>query len=539
MKAVPVILAAVACLFCSRREVHLISQPAQGHGTLIDVIELSAKVGVGLASLAFACAAASAQSPAAPNSAPPQPSDPQQSTHAASLPAAPSAIVRPLVLTGGVVVQREQPGVVRLTLDDAVGIALKENTQIILSNDQSRFVHGELLTVSNAFAPNLSAEAYGETQEIDLVALGFKPGTLAGRTIDGLTFGNIPGIVKVQQGAAQLNLQQAVFNAPAFFLYRAAKKAIEATDWQTLNTRGGVVLTVGGLYLRTLADEAQIKNALGLLQQDQLVYDHAKASRDAGVGINLDVLRAQVELQQEQQALIQAQNAEAKDKIMLNRAMGQPAGQELDLIDTVPFAEFDAMPLEDALKLAAERRKDLRGYEAQLEVAQQTQRAVKFERLPTLGIGGYYGVVDVVGSVAHGTFAAAGQLNVPVFEEGELRGQKEVAVAQTRGLQQQIAATRANIEGQIRSSMLDVQSTAEQVKVAQSNVGLATEALSDATMRFTTGVDDNLPVVRAQATLVGAQTNLIQATFEYNYAKLTLARDTGVVETQYRQYLGK
>ena len=82
---------------------------------------------------------------------------------------------------------------------------------------------------------------------------------------------------------------------------------------------------------------------------------------------------------------------------MLNREMNQPAGQELELVDTIPFAEFDAMPLGDALKLAYERRKDLRAYEAQLEVAQESQRAVKYERLPTLGIAGYYGVVDVVG----------------------------------------------------------------------------------------------------------------------------------------------
>ena len=83
---------------------------------------------------------------------------------------------------------------------------------------------------------------------------------------------------------------------PAYFLYRAARKTLEATDWQTLNSRGGVVIAVGGLYLRALADQAEVKNAQGLIQQDQLVYEHARASRDAGVGINLDVLRAQVEL---------------------------------------------------------------------------------------------------------------------------------------------------------------------------------------------------------------------------------------------------
>jgi len=185
------------------------------------------------------------------------------------------------------------------------------------------------------------------------------------------------------------------------------------------------------------------------------------------------------------------------------------------------------------------RRKDLRAYETQLEVATETEKAVKFERLPTLGIAGYYGVIDVVGNSDHGNFAAAGQLSVPLFEEGTLRGQKEVAIAQTRGLREQIASTRASIEGEIRSSMLDVQSAAEQVKVARSNVELARQALSDATLRFTSGVDDNLPVVQAQASLVGAETQVIQAEFEYNYAKLTLARNTGVVETEYRQYLGR
>ena len=58
-------------------------------------------------------------------------------------------------------------------------------------------------------------------------------------------------------------------------------------------------------------------------------------------------------------------------------------------------------------------------------------------------------------------------------------------------------------------------------------------------LRFTSGVDDDLPVVRAQATLEGAQAQVIQTQFQYDYAKLTLARNTGVVESEYRTYLGR
>ena len=161
----------------------------------------------------------------------------------------------------------------------------------------------------------------------------------------------------------------------------------------TLNVRGGTVLAIGGLYLRALADVAQLRNAEALVKQDQVVYDHARAERDAGVGINLDVLRAQVQLQQEQQAVIRDENAVAKDKIALNRQMGQPAGQEIELVDAVPFAEFEALPLEEAKALAYSRRKDLLRLEAQLGLAQETEKAIKFERLPTLGVGGFYGVI--------------------------------------------------------------------------------------------------------------------------------------------------
>ncbi len=456
----------------------------------------------------------------------------------APLPSAPSAQARPLVLTGGVIVEREQPGVARLRLDDAIATALRQNTELKLRSEQEKYVHGQVLTVGNALAPNLTFTAYSQAQEIDLAAMGFQPGTLSGAVFNGNTIGPIAEIVKVNTTSAQLQLQQSL-TLPALFLYKAARKAVEATNWQTLNSRGGVVLAVGGLYLRALADQAQVANAEGLVRQDELVYEHAKASRDAGVGINLDVLRAQVQLQNEQQQLISARNAVAKDKIMINREMGQPAGQEIELVDTVPFAELDQMSLEDALKIAYVRRKDLRGYEAQLEVATETQKAVKYERLPTIGFGGYYGVIGVTTGSYHGNFAAQGQVNIPVFEEATFRGQKEVAVAQTRALHQQIESTRESIEGQIRSAMLDVQSSKELVKVAHSNVQLATDALSDATMRFTSGVDDNLPVVRAQAALVTAQTQVIQAEFQYNYAKLTLARNTGVVETEYKHYLGR
>ena len=441
-----------------------------------------------------------------------------------------------LKFPGGVRVERATDGALPLSLDEAIGRGLQHNLQVQLAQDNELTVHGQILTVGNALLPNLTAKVNTETQEINLAAMGFKAASLAAF---GFPPGTVKTIVKVDTTSAQLRMNQTLFNMPAYYLFRAAQKAELGAQLSTLNTRGGLVLAVGTQYLRTLSDASQIENAKALEKTDQEVLRQAAASHDAGVGTNLDVLRARVQLQTQQQVLINTENTFAKDKISLNRLMGLPAEQELTLTDTAPYAEYAELPLEQALAIAYERRKDLLGLQAQLDVAEQTRKAVKYERVPVLSFDGFYGVLGETHGLYHGVFNAEGKLSVPIFSESQLRGEHEVAIAQMTALRQHIASLKVSIEEQIRSSMMDVQSSNELVKVARSNVDLATEELQQATDRFAAGVDDNLPVVQAQATLAAAQTRLVETLYEYNQSKLSLARNTGVVETQYKVYLGR
>jgi outer membrane protein TolC len=453
---------------------------------------------------------------------------------ATELPPAPTP--NTVKLPGGVVVEQATSGALPLSLDDAIARGEKQNLQMKLVIQNERLVHGELLTVENNLLPSLTASAEAEAQQINLAALGFKPSSLAQF---GFAPGTISSIVKVNTLTAQMNVDQQLFNLPAYFLFRSAQKAQKAANLTTLNMLGGVTLEVGTQYLLALADQAQIENAKALEKADRVAYEQAAASHDAGVGTNLDVLRARVQLQTQQQTLINDENTFAKDKIALNRMIGLPADQEIALTDTAPYSEYAELPLEDAMKVAFQRRKDLLNLQVQLDVATQTRKAVRAERLPAVSFNGYYGVLGEIGGLYHGVFAATGKVSVPVFQEGELRGQREVAEAQIMALQQQITSLRVSIEQQIRSSMLDVQSSNDLVKVARSNVDLATQELQDTLDRFSAGVDDNLPVVQAQATLADAQSRLVQTLYQYNQAKLSLARNTGVVESQYKVYLGR
>lgn len=437
---------------------------------------------------------------------------------------------------GGVTVERALPGALPLGIDDAINRGLKRNLQVLLASETERSVRGQILGVFYNLLPNVKATAYTNTIELNLAAQGIKASSLGGL---GAGLGKFSNIVKVDTTSVQVSADQVLFNLTDFYLYMAAKKAANVVTMNTLNARGGVVEAVGTQYLAALADEAQIANAEALVKADAEVLRQATLSHDAGVGTNLDVLRAQVQMQTEQQVLVRAQNTFAKDKIALNRLIGLPAEQELTLTDAVPFAELAEIPLEQAKALAYERRKDLLGLEAQLEVAERARKAVKYERMPSLAFNGFYGVLGETRGLYHGVFTAQGVLKIPIFEEGRFRGESEVAAAQEIGLRRQIESLRVTIDAQIRMSRMDVESSAERVKVARSNVDLATEELADTRDRFAAGVDDNLPVVQAQATLASAQSRLVATEFQFNQSKLALARNTGVVETQYKQYLGR
>jgi len=145
----------------------------------------------------------------------------------------------------------------------------------------------------------------------------------------------------------------------------------------------------------------------------------------------------------------------------------------------------------------------------------------------------------VNGVGTHGDFSAIGTLNIPLFREARLRGDEDASKALLDANGAELADLRNHIDEQVRSALLDVGASKQLVDVARSNVGLATRALSDETDRVNAGVDDNLPLVTAQATLATAQTNLVESLYQYNVSKLLLARAAGVLEQQYRVYLGR
>ena len=450
----------------------------------------------------------------------------------------PSSATNPFY--GSVTLKPATDEMLQLSLDEAVRRGLETNLGLKESENFEKSIRGQKNEALQQFLPTITVSGGTGVYEHNLVSSGFGPSTLNKfASLLGMNATGISTITKDDLTQGQINFQEILFSGPVIAGWRAAGAAEKAAYFGKMSARGEVVQQVATAYLRAVAAASEVDDATAQEQADRVLFDQAHAAHEAGTAANLDELRARVQLQAQQQAVIQAQNQLDKSLIQLKREIGVAPGQKIQLTDMAPYSELAAQTPEEMRAQAYQYRQDYQNLKNQLEEMKAVHSAYKSYRLPTLAFGGYWGTDTVNGAGTHGNFAAVGTLSVPIFREASLRGNEQAAAAQLDGVRKQLEDKRGQIDLQVRSALLDVDATHKQVEVARSNVDLATRALSDETDRVNAGVDDNLPLVTAQATLASAQTNLVESLYQYNLAKLGLARATGVLEQQYKVYLGR
>ncbi|MGC2163226.1 MAG: TolC family protein [Silvibacterium sp.] len=443
---------------------------------------------------------------------------------------------------GSVTVSKISDDPLKLSLDDAVQRGLQNNLGLREAENSEKIVQGEKSEALQDFLPTLTLSGSTGVFQHNLAALGFGPGSI-GKFASLFPGGKPPAgfseITKDDLTTGQINFSQILFSGPVISGWRAAGAATRAAHFAKMSARGEVVQQVATAYLHAIAAASEVDDATALEQADKVLFDQAHAAHEAGTAANLDELRARVQLQAQQQSVITSQNTLDKDLILLKREIGVDPGQRIVLTDAAPYSDLATQTPEEVRAVAYQNRQDYQNLQNQLVEVKAIHAVYRNQRLPTLTFGGFWGTNTVTGVGTHGVFVAQGTLSIPLFREAELRGDEEAARAQLDSVNAQLEDARGHIDQQVRDALLDVNATSKLVEVARSNVDLATHALSDETDRVNAGVDDNLPLVDAQATLASAQSNLVESLYHYNLAKLGLARAAGVLEQQYRVYLGR
>jgi outer membrane protein TolC len=418
-----------------------------------------------------------------------------------------------------------------LSLEDAFARALQHNLGLIESEQTTRAARAVRLRNLSALLPDVSAQVSATRQTINLQALGLNfqvPGIL------------IPVVVGPFSVAdARASLSQQLFNWSSIKSWRSAAEAEKASRFSYRSDRDLVVYTTANAYLLVISDEATVETTRAQLKTAQALHVRAVDQNQAGVVAAIDVLRARVELQTQQQRLIAAENQLAIDKLALARVIGLPKGQAFHVTDAVPYAPLSGIRLEEALQQAHATRPDYLAAQAQVRAAEEARQAAAAGYYPSLAANANYGAIGSpnFGS-AYDTYTVGVAVSIPLFPGTRVKADKAQADAALEQRRAELADLDGRIDSDVRTAFLNLQSSSDQVVVAESNRDLAGQTLTQAQERFAAGVADNLEVVQAQESVATANQSYIAALYAHNLAKVSLGLAMGLAEQSALSYLG-
>ncbi len=429
-------------------------------------------------------------------------------------------ILLPLLLVKTARAQDSSP--LRLSLHDAVAAALKENPQVQIGALNFAESQQDKSIARSALLPQAGVEVFDRAERFNIDA----------------QFGSkFPGIPE-HAGPFQFFQADAGVTMPLLDLtlwrrLQAAHQGMNASQAQETTVREQIVLLVVSQYLAGIRADAAVKAAQSRVDLAQALYDQANDLQKHGVGTGIDTLRANVELQNEKQGLLQAQTQQKVALYGMARLLNLDPGREVELTDAPSFFETPQIDASRSLELAYETRPEMKALNARAHIAELTRRGASESRLPTVNFLGTFGQQGLSAPSAIPEYVYQVTIDVPLFTGGRIRAEIAKANLELKKVDQERNDLRSQIALEVMTAQAQLDAAQHEVDVANLGVKLAQEEVSQARDRFQAGVANNIEVVSAQDALARANDNQIAALYGYNQARADLSHAIGQIEGLY------
>ena len=407
----------------------------------------------------------------------------------------------------------------RLTLRDAIQKALQANLNVLVADTRVEEAEGtRMRRLSAALLPRVRVQSYANLQNRSLSAFG-------------ISFPGLPQVVgPFSNYDFRFYSDQNIVDLQSYRELKASERALDAGKMDYQDARDLIIRAVASLYLNAQSAQSRVADS-------DVLYKLAKDKHDAGTATGVDVLRSQVQLANDKQALLVAQNQYKDSLLALARNLGMRPSTPLELAEPLryrPLTQPQAENLEPSALLA---RPDYLSLASQRQELVQQQRASHARYFPKVNINGNYGGIGRSIGGVQGIGIIQGQIDFTVFDR-DRSGEAQELASRVKRIDDQIADLSRGIDEDIQEALLNLESAAEQVAVAQEGQELAQRELELAQDRFQSGTTNNVEVVTAQDELARAQENYILAVSSHTDAKFALARAVGDTEKNIGQYLG-
>jgi outer membrane protein TolC len=422
----------------------------------------------------------------------------------------------------------QQSPTYRLTLQDAIQKALQANLNVLVAGTRVDEAEGAReRALSAALLPRVNAQTYANFQNRNLRAFGI--------SVPGIPFPNVVG--PFSNYDFRIYAQQNVLDLASYRALKASGHAVDAGKMDERDARDLIVRSIAGMYLNAQSAAARVDAAQSRVTDATTLLKLATDKHDAGTATGVDVLRAQVQLANDRQALLVAQNDLKQALLLLARNLGMNPGTQLELAEPLHYQALTQQPPDALLPEALHTRADYLSLASQRQGLVEQQRANRARYYPKVSLNGTIGELGrSIGSVQT-TGLIQGQIDFTIFDR-DRNGEAEQLASRIKRVDDQIADLSRGVDQDIRQALLNLDSATEQVSVAQQGQDLAQRELSLAQDRFQAGTANNVEVVTAQDELARAEENYILAVTSHVDAKFALARAMGDTERNILQFMG-
>jgi outer membrane protein TolC len=416
---------------------------------------------------------------------------------------------------------------IELSLKRAVAIAIapEGSAKVQLALEAQKQAESRSLQSRAALLPDLSAAASAQNITRNLATFGLAQGFIL--PIPGVRIPTFVGPFTTVD--ARVSATQSVFDFASIRRYQASKQIVAAARSDVEGSEEQVAAQVARAYLAAIKADADLDVANANVALSEAVQKQAENQKTAGTGTGIEITRAKVQLANDRQRLIVAQNARHAAGLQLARAMGLRLEAELILTDKLGYVPIDPVTLEAAEAQAMKARPDYLAQQDRERNALLSADATRLERLPSVAAFGDYGPSGTGFDNALPTRTVGISIRVPIFDGGRRDARRAESASQYRAERVRTNDLKLQIDLDVRLALDSLHSAEEQVKVSKEGLELAENELAQARRRYDAGVAIAVEVTDAQTRLERARDNQTAALYNYNLARIDLAQATGAV----------
>jgi len=416
-----------------------------------------------------------------------------------------------------------------ITLDQALEIAFRQSPTIKVALAQIQKSQATVAEARANYLPKFNAELVQQWQgpQVTFVA----PGTTEKLDI-------IPASDTRANASVLLPLD---INNRLSFTTQIARYQNEIDYLNLRSVSQQLIFDVKSAYYNVLRAMGQEEVAQAALDAANARLREANVRFAAGTAPKFDVTRAQVDVANLNQSLIQAKARVATAISALNRVIGIDVNFPTQVVRDKVEIEEVKVDITKGVEQAQALRPEIMSLERLIRLNQTNARLQRTGILPSLSATGRvtYDVEASGFSTSNTSWIAMLDLSIPIWDGGITAARVAQAYADVNRANEQLNETKLLVALQTRTAALNLQEAAERVSTTDANVALAEEALRLASVRYEAGIATMVEVTDAEAALTQAKTNAVNARYDYAVALADLQRATSTQpEIQKLQLLG-